>query len=238
MRNCSFIYQLPAALLKLLFCILFILPAGCEPKKLSNTKEIADEVERRVVKRITRAMVLQETRRVGDSITRIADKQMLTYLQATLDSGNFKAALEYRHVNKYDSVNNITQKYLATIGRSSKTRAMPATDPVNLLLQEQLKKYEALNQQKKLLQPEVVRVGQNDLLYTKPIVMSDARCLQCHSESGKLLLPENQKMLPANFKNKHVGYQKGDWAGMWYVRFKTKGILDSITQKRRKPRRP
>lgn len=237
MRNCSFIYQLPTTLLRLLLGICFILPVSCEPKRLPNTKEIADEVERRVVKRITGPMIIQETRRLGDSLVRTADNNMLAYLQATLDSNNFKAALEYRHLNKYGPVTNIAQKYQASLNRNGKTWARPATDPANLLLQEQLKKYESLNKQKQLLQPEVIKVGQTDLLYTKPIFMTDNRCLRCHSDPDRLLAPENQKLLPANFKTGHSGYQKGDWAGMWYVQFKTKGILDSITQKRKKPRR-
>ncbi|MDQ4139389.1 MAG: DUF3365 domain-containing protein [Bacteroidota bacterium] len=210
---------------------------SCEPKRLPNTKEIADEVERHVVKRITGPMILEETRRVGDSLIRTAEQQMLVHLKTTLDSGNFKAALNYRKLEEYPAVQEMAQKYQASLSRTSRSWPNSATDPASLLLQEQLQQYGKLQQQKQALEPQVTRVGTTELLYTKPIVMSNSLCLQCHSQPEKTLTPENSKALTGNFKTTHTGYRSGEWTGMWYVRFKTKGILDSITQKRKKPRR-
>lgn len=237
MQNCSFIYKLPATpgLLVLVICLLLM--GSCEPKKLPNGKAIADEMERHLVKRITGAMIAQETQRVGDSLIRTADQQMLIYLKNTLDSGKFKAALQYRQLTNYAPVTDMAKKYQASLGRTGKNWTSPTTNPVNLLLQEQLKKYQALNRQNKTLRPEVIRVGQTDLLYTKPILMTDARCLHCHGEPAKTLSEPQQKALPVGFTAQHTSYQSGDWAGMWYVRFKAKGILDGITQKRKKSRR-
>lgn len=162
---------------------------------------------------------------------------MLSHLKTTLDSGNFKAALRYHQLEKYPEVQEMAKKYLADLGRTGKAWPNSATDPASLLLQEQLQQYTALNNQKQALEPQVSRVGATELLYTKPIRMADPLCLQCHGQPEKALTLENRKILPENFATTHAGYQSGEWAGMWYVRFKTKGILDSITQKRKKSRR-
>ncbi|PSR55231.1 hypothetical protein AHMF7605_17810 [Adhaeribacter arboris] len=233
----SFLNKQLSALRLLLPIISLLVNGSCEPKKLPNGKEIAEEMERHLVKRITGPMILQETRRVGDSLIQTTEQQMLAYLQATLDSGNFKAALNYRQLERYPAVQEMAKKYQANLGRTSKAWPNSATDPASLLLQEQLQQYAALSKQKQILEPQVTRVGTTELLYTKPIVMANSLCLQCHGQPEKTLQLENQKALPANFATPHAGYQTGDWAGMWYVRFKTKGILDSITQKRKKSRR-
>ncbi|QMU30964.1 c-type heme family protein [Adhaeribacter radiodurans] len=237
--------QIRSFLNKLLLPVVWIVLAifallansSCEPKKLSNGKEIADEMERHLVKRITGSMILQETRRVGDSLIRTAEQNMLTHLKTTLDSGNFKAALDYHKLEKYPEVQEIAKKYLADVGRTGKVWPNSATDPASLLLQEQLQQYTALNNQKQVLEPQISRVGATELLYTKPIRMTDPLCLQCHGQPEKLVNLETQKALPENFATPRTGYQSGEWAGMWYVRFKTQGILDSITQKRKKSRR-
>ncbi|QNF32786.1 DUF3365 domain-containing protein [Adhaeribacter swui] len=213
-----------------------ILIGGCEPKKLPNGKEMAAEVERHQVKRITGPMIIQETHRVGDSILRKADQQMLQFLKNKLDSGNFEQALQYRQKMQDSAVNQMAKKYQAQVGRTGKTWPNAATDPASLLLQEQLQQYQAFQKQKQPLKPQVIRVGTTELLYTKPIFMANPLCLQCHGQPGKTLSPEEQKLLPKDFASTHAGYQTGDWAGMWYVRFKSKGILESLTQKRKRSR--
>ncbi len=212
--------------------------SGCEPKKLSNGKEIADEVERRLVKRITGPMILQETRRLGDSLVRTAEQNMLTHLKTTLAAGHTEAAQQYRQLNLYPAVTQMLQKYQATLGRTGPVWASPANEnhPADLLLQEQLKQYAAFNQQKQTLQPQVIRVSPAELLYTKPIFMNDAICLHCHDESAPAGVSATQKVRPTLAANR-AGNLSGNWAGMWFVRFRAKGILDSITQKRKKSRR-
>lgn len=173
------------ALFFLFVGILVITLRSCKPGKLANGKEIADEMERRLVKRITGPMILEETRRVGDSIIRTAEQQMLGHLSSTLDSGNFTAALRYRQLAAYTPLTAMTQKYQAQLGRTGKTWSNAATDPTNLLLQQQLKQYITLNKQSQALPPQVIRVGQTELLYTKPIFLTNALCLRCHGDFQK-----------------------------------------------------
>ncbi len=230
MLNRSFVVFLP--LWSLLLVLTGIGFSGCEPQKLSNGKEIADEVERRLVKRITGPMILQETRRVGDSLVRTAEQHMLTYLKTTLDSGNPEAAKQYRQLTIYPDLTQMAQKYQAILGRTGHNWSNPATDPTSLRLQEQLKQYAAFNQQQQPLQPRVMRVSPTELLYTRPIFMTNPLCRRCHGESAQTIAAANQKTQPSL-----AATQAGSWAGMWYVRFQAKGILDSITQKRKKSRR-
>lgn len=216
---------------------LLIILRSCEPEKLPNGKAVADEVERRLVKRITGPMILQETQRVGDSLVRAAEEHMQRHLATTLDSGNFTAALRYRQLREYPALTAMAQHYQAHLGRVGKTWPNAATDPTSLLLQQQLQQYTAAAGQKQALPPRVIRVGPTELLYTKPIFLTEARCLRCHGDVKKNLSLTDQRALPANFARNYAGYAAGSWLGMWYVRFQAKGILDSITQKRKKSRR-
>jgi hypothetical protein len=150
---------------------------------------------------------------------------MLTHLKTKLNSGDLKAAQQYRQLTIYPPLTQTAKKYQATISRTGKTWPNAATDPTSLLLQEQLKQYTAFNQQQQPLQPQVIRVNQTELVYTKPILMTNALCLRCHGEPANTLTTAQK------------GHQAGSWAGMWYVQFRAKGILDSITQKRKKSRR-
>ena len=217
--------------------LLLIILRSCEPEKLPGGKAVADEMERRLVKRITGPMILRETQRVGDSLVRTAEEQMQRHLATTSDSGNFTDALRYRQLANYPALTAMAQPFQANLGRVGRTWPDAATDPASLLLRQQLQQYTAAANQKQALLPRVMRVGQTELLYTKPIFLTESRCLRCHGDVQKNLALTDQRALPADFTRNYAGYPAGSWLGMWYVRFQAKGILDSITQKRKKSRR-
>jgi cytochrome c len=58
------------------------------------------------------------------------------------------------------------------------------------------------------------------LLYTKPIVINNALCLNCHGEVGAAVTEETYALIREKYPNDNAtGHQMGDLRGMWSITF-------------------
>jgi hypothetical protein len=195
-----------------LLLLVFFTGGACKPKKLENGRAIAEEVERRTVKRFTEKQILAETVRVGDSLTYLADSLARQRLAASLRQGGVGAALQHYPPEAYAEIQAFAQHYGARPQRQGRPN------------------------------PPAPRRGQarmlnnTELLYTRPIYLGQA-CLPCHGAAiGEAATRELQQKKPLWGPR---GLKVGEAAGTWYVPIKRKAILDGLTLKgmKKKPSR-
>jgi hypothetical protein len=175
---------------------------ACKPKKLENGRAIAEEVERRTVKRFTEKQILAEVQRVGDSLTHLADSLAQHRLQASLHQGGIAAALQAYPPESYPEVQALALKYGA---RPARQRLPGQAHPPRA---------------------QARMLNNTELLYTRPLYLSQT-CMPCH---GKAVSQADLRLLQGKKPSGPFGgLQIGDQAGFWVMPIKRKAILDGLT---------
>jgi hypothetical protein len=205
--------RFPLSFVSLLLLLLaFINGGSCKPKKLENGRVIAEEVERRTVKRFTEKQILAEAVRVGDSLTQLADSLAHHRLRASLQQGGVAEALKHYPPETYAEVQALAHKYGARPTRQGLPNGpLPRQSQARML-------------------------NNTELLYTRAIYLSQT-CLPCHGKG--LASADRQELTKKKPLWTSPGLQVGDPAGTWVIPLRRKAILDGLTLKgmKKKPSR-
>ncbi len=179
-------------------------------KRLDNTKEIAQEVERQTVKRFTPQQLLTEAVRLGDSLTGLADSLAVTRIKAGLGKDGIAQAPKFYPPQNYPEIQTMAKQY----GMQPERRLVAVKD--------------AKNSQAEIL-------NQESYVYSKPIFLKDQSCLRCHGKE----VPVADKIKMHEIYPKFVGYghNLNDQVGIWYITIPRKEVLKSLTLKPGKDQR-
>jgi hypothetical protein len=206
-------------------CILL----SCGPQERVS-KEAFEEANRSMeVKRITEVEIIQEAMVWGDSITLEAQNQLLTNLQKAIAEEGLPGAIDFCKVNALPILRRLDSAYSIRIRRVSSKPRNPEDAPDELefpLLDAYA--YNAENNIKS--DPNIQKIqGGEVLLYTKPIVIPNGMCLNCHGVDGKDVDSQTSKKLEELYPNDPAkGYKIGDLRGMWSVRIPKKEVVKRI----------
>lgn len=196
--------RLPVNFVAALLLLAVLNGLACKPKKLEGGRAIAEEVERRTVKRFTEKQILAEVVRVGDSLSQLADSLAQHRLGQALRQGGVGEALQHYPPETYAEVQALARHYGARPARQGLAQ-QPAPKGAGARM-----------------------LSNTELLYTRPIYLSQT-CLPCHgpdiaAKDARLLQARKQLWAPR-------GLQVGEVAGTWYIPLKRKAILDGLTLK-------
>lgn len=204
---------------------LFIL-LSCGPQERVS-REAFEEANRSMeVKRITEVEIIEKAMVWGDSITLEAQNNLLSSLQKAISENEFSGAIEFCHENALPILKNLDSMYSIQVRRvSSKPRNpgdFPDKDEFPLL---DAYEYNAENMIKS--DPSIQKIQNGEvLLYTKPILISNGMCLNCHGEPGKEINTQTLKKLTELYpQDSAKGYKIGDLRGMWSVRIPKKEVV-------------
>jgi hypothetical protein len=192
-----------------LLLLVFFNGLACKPKQLENGRIIAEEVERRQVKRFTEKQILAETVRVGDSLVHLADSLAHHRLGAALAQEGVGEALKQYPPESYPEVQAMARQYGARPVRRRLSGPSPAAGARARML------------------------NNTELLYSRPIYLTQT-CLPCH---GKAVAEADARLLQKKPLWALRGLQVGDAAGTWFIPIRRKAILDGLTLKGMKKRR-
>ena len=122
-----------------------------------------------------------------------------------------------------DSISNVNNAEIKRI--SDKTSSME----LEKFEKELLEAYRFNMKGNLELQDNVQTIDDNLLLYSKPLIINDALCLNCHGIIGKDLTDIGEKMFQSlNTQDTITGYKRGDLIGIWSVWFRKKEIINSL----------
>jgi len=182
-------------------------------------------MENRKIKRVTKSEILDEASEKGEILAATAQKSLSETLSAKIQESGLVPAIEHCNVVAQPLVDSLSMAYGATIRRVSSKLRNPVDKP-DQIEQEILEAYEYAMENSVSLESNVQEVGDQEILFTKPILISNPLCLNCHGTIGKEILDENYDAIKSLYpQDSAVGYNLGDLRGMWSIRFQKKELI-------------
>ncbi len=211
------------------FILLLILFCGCGEKNNNrNNPAFLEELANREIKKVSDADIMKAAYDEGKEISNTLQNFISARLQEHIQETGIQEALKYCNVEAYAITDSISSLSSAGVRRTSLKTRNKLNDPDSLetmLLDSYL--YNVENGV--ALDDNVQQVDEEYLLYTKPIVLNNPLCLQCHGEVGKdLSLADYETIKSLYPRDEAVNYQPGDFRGMWSIKLSKKELIKSL----------
>jgi hypothetical protein len=156
--------------------------------------------------------------RKGKDITTEVSTIMVSALTNSMATGGVGGAATYCSYIAIPMVDTLASRHGISIKRtSSKLRNLKdaPTEREKVILA----RYEGEKAQGMELQPLVESIDAHTVAYYHPIIMQPM-CLSCHGKLGETLSEEDYSIIQYLFpKDEAIGYENGDFRGMWSLKF-------------------
>jgi len=201
---------------------------NCTSDKKVNTEAVKKEIESREVKKVTEAEIVSKVRELGNAAA-LGTKQTLgKNLQSALQAGGVENAIGFCNINAMPLVDSLSTRYGAVIKRVS-LKARNSEDIPNEIERKILEAYQFQKENDGDLSENVQPLGEDQYLFTKPIVVDNALCLTCHGTLQNGLTTETQEFIKSKYpQDKATGYEIGDLRGMWSITFPKKKVIQTM----------
>jgi hypothetical protein len=210
--------------------------SGCDVKvkPIEGGKEIAQELERHKIKRLTQKDILNAALKHGDSIVVVAQQLHEVRLAEHLEQGGVAAAMPYCQPENYEEVEALQHKFGA-ISRRISAKPRNSRNMPDALATDALARY-GKGQER---DAKVEAVNQEELLYTAPIYLRSESCLRCHGTVGQDISKADYALMKERYPDDQaINYKKGDLMGMWQLTFDKMDLVAYLNDQPKKSRRP
>lgn len=139
-------------------------------------------------------------------------------LKSALQEKGVQGAVSYCNLNAYPLIDSLSKAYGAQIRRTSLKLRNPkdAPDEYELIA---LQKAQSIASKGEKINPWVEHLPQGKVAYYAPIYLMP-QCLQCHGTPGETMSEDDYKLIKEHYpEDQAIGYQAGDWRGLWSIRF-------------------
>ncbi|ADR22381.1 hypothetical protein MATR_37730 [Marivirga tractuosa] len=213
--------------LSLAMVLLIVWACGFSTEK-RRPKRIEDTQEKREVKRVSEADIINRTRKLGDSITKQAASVFMSKISQQYAEGGYKAAAKFCSMQAYPLTDSLANEYKVFLKRVSNKNRNPKNIP-SVIEKQVLEAYEYSVKQGDDIAANVQFIRPGDtILYNNPIKIPSELCLNCHGSSSQIS-KEVQAILKQEYPNdKAIGYKVGDLRGMWSLKFLKKEIVQGL----------
>lgn len=149
---------------------------------------------------------------IGDSISMIAQQELLKNVGAAINKGGTEYAVEFCNVHALRLTDSISAANNILISRiSDKNR-----NPSNKLNKNEKKLFERFQ---KGLKDTLIKENGDHVFY-KAIYIGMTTCLKCHG-SNEDIDPETKSIISTKYpEDQAIGYKQGDFRGAWKLVFK------------------
>lgn len=160
----------------------------------------------------------------GGEVVQKTFATLSSHLKANLQKKGVEGAVAYCHLNAYPLVDSLSRAYGAQIRRTSLKVRNPQDAP-DAYEQKALAKAAAAHEKGERISPWIERLpaensAQGEVAYYAPIYTLPL-CLKCHGTPGETLAESDYAIIKKYYPDDQaIGYQAGDWRGLWSIRFK------------------
>ena len=201
---------------------------ACNPQPVGNQKEIKEEINNREIKRVTKAEILKESADRGKVIAQTAQAGLSSELIKKLQQEDVTSAITHCNLVALPIMDSLSKANNAEIRRVSHKTRNKDNAPGELEM-EILDAYQYAFEQGHPLEENVQEMSEEVILYTKPIILSNPICLNCHGNPGTDIKLEDKEKLDELYPtDSATGYEVGDLRGMWSIRFNKKELIKSM----------
>ncbi len=208
------------------FILIMGIIGSCGPRERIS-KEVFDEVNRNMeVKRLTEAEIIQEAMIWGDSLSVLAQKNLISNLQKAIEEGGVVQAIEFCKVNADEITNNsdgVLIRRVSTKNRNPKN--FPDSEEAPILDAYAYNSENGLDSE-----PNIQKIENGEVfLYTKAIIFPGGVCLNCHGEPNSQISSQVLEALNEYYpEDKAVGFKTGNLRGMWSLRIPKNKVVDRL----------
>lgn len=206
------------------------LGAGCgETNQRLPTGELADEVRNREIRHITPVQITQAAMKMGEAVTRGVQTALIRKLTAAIAAEGLVEAGRYCRQANLPGADSLGKAYQAGIRRYRLKGELDKQGLGDKAFQL-LDAYRYSAEQNQSIDPGVQGDGQT-MLYSAPVVLSNAVCLKCHGQVGSDLSEADYRALSARYPlDSLVNYRTGQPLAVWLLRFPRKEVIKSIPE--------
>lgn len=213
--------------------LILVLVVACDSKHISDAEraKVKSEMKSRELKKLLDADILNEGKRKSALLADSAQTLLFSELQRVIGEQGIEAAIPYCHSNAYNIVTAVTEDNGTSIKRVSLKNRNPNNAP-DVIEQEILEAYTYVAEQNMELTAEV-RFSEDKryVLYTKPIKIQNALCLNCHGTIGEEVMPAVAEKIAELYPNdKATGYRLGQLRGMWSVKMPLQEVTKDMPE--------
>lgn len=213
-----------------IWIVLIILLAACDTgsQRSFNREALQEEMRNREPKKLSEAQIIAEAYRQGEEIAESTQQQLMARLKESINQGGTTNALQYCNIQALSLTDSASRNHQVLIKRTSLKLRNPKNAPTELE-QQLLEAYQYNADQNLPLEANVQRIGNDYLLYTKPITIGSALCLQCHGQPEKDIEQETLQLINRLYPNDQArSYQMGDFRGIWSIKIPQKKIVNAL----------
>lgn len=214
--------------------LLFFLPVlvwlltYCSSDKKVDQQAVKEELKKREIKKIPEAEIIKKVYDIGEEIASNAQKTLAKNLKSAIVSGGVENAISFCNIKAMPLIDSLSKQYGAEIKRVSMKYRNPNDKP-NELEQEILEAYAAQLKDSTSLKTNVQVLDDNSFLFTKPIMITNPLCLNCHGMESNGLTKETRDFILTKYPDdKATGYKLGELRGMWSITIPKKKVVLSM----------
>lgn len=202
---------------------------SCKEQMSQSDREAGREgTQSQEIRRIGEVEIITAGLERGRNISEASQKTLGSTLKAHIESDGIESSLKFCNLNAYPLIDSLSQLYSADIRRVSQKIRNPENRPdsVEAVL---LDAYQYTIERGDQVTENIQEVEGKYLLYTKPIMIGDPVCLQCHGKSGQELTEETIGLLRTLYpSDQATGYGIAEMRGMWSIRIDKKSLVNSL----------
>jgi len=160
----------------------------------------------------------------GNEISLLAKKALGSKLKKALQEGGTAHAVEFCNVAAYPILDSVRTEIPVEIRRAALRYRNPKDSPTERE-KEIIEEYQKRVTLNKSLDPVVIDLNDEQVLYARPILLDNALCLNCHGEVGSQINEETNNLLNSLYpEDKAKGHQMGDLRGIWSLVFRKEDL--------------
>lgn len=203
--------------------------ASCTQKMDKENKKAATEgLKNSEIKRVSEAEIIDNAFSRGRLIADTAQLLLGKTLKSTINAQGVEAAIQYCNISSYPLLESLSKKYGADIKRASLRLRNPKDAP-DEIESEILEAYQYSLDQGLAINDNVQIIDDSYLLYTKPIMMGDPVCLNCHGEVGDEVTETTySKIMELYPEDNALNHKTGDLRGIWSIKLDKASIVRDL----------
>ena len=167
----------------------------------------------------------------GDRITAQAQAALGGRLKQAISEGGPAYAVEFCHLSAANILDSLSTTYNdLEVRRTTLKPRNPLNSPTELE-QGLLLQYQQGLQQQSEIAPHVVEIDDNQLLYSKPILLNNPLCLNCHGDVQNQISNETYQVIQQHYPtDQAINFKLGELRGMWSIKFNREEITSHYLQ--------
>ncbi len=210
-----------------IFAITFLFIACGNPDNQQGliTDEVAKELDEREIRVISDGEIIERAFEFGRMVADSAQASLIQELLQAVEAGGVVHAIDYCNVSALPLLKSVAEEYDVEIRRASNRWRNPQDQP-NEAEKPILEAYEYNMENGIELNDNVQKIGNDFLLYTKPIVISSGLCLNCHGTENTQVQAETLAALQEKYPNDNaLNHQMDDLKGMWSIKIARRNLV-------------